>query len=175
MTCWPVPESYSKEIPKAGGPGAFWEMRGDRRHCGVDLHAPPGSRVLAIHSGTVLETGVQTSPKEVPYWNTTYYILIRQKNGLIVRYAELGEIYVHPGDEIAECRQIGSVGQVLESRKIGPDAPLYIRELRDAGLTAMLHLEVRNQLPAGASEYFGGNWFGDCKPPYLLDPAILFG
>jgi hypothetical protein len=174
MTCWPVPESYSKKIPETGRRGAFWEMRGDRRHCGIDLHAPPGSRVLAIRAGTVIATGVQTSPVKLPYWHTTYYLLVRQIDGLIVCYAELGEIYVRPGDEIAECRCIGSVGVVLEPEKIGPDAPAYIRELRDAGLTAMLHLEVYSQLPAGSPEYSGGNWFGNCKPPYLLDPATLF-
>lgn len=58
MRYWPVPDSYSKNIPLHGSSGSFWENRGDRYHCGVDIYAPPGSKVIAIECGEVIDLGV---------------------------------------------------------------------------------------------------------------------
>ena len=86
MKYWPVPESYSKIIPTSYSQGSFWEDRGDRRHCGIDIYAPKGSIVLSVEEGKVLETGLFTSPKILYYWNKTYYVLMKNKSGLICKY-----------------------------------------------------------------------------------------
>ena len=94
MKYWPVPNSYSKTIPTNGLPGSFWEDRGNRFHCGVDIYAPKDSEVLSIEEGVILDVDIFTSPKIIPYWNTTYSILIHNKSGFICRYAELGSTIV---------------------------------------------------------------------------------
>jgi murein DD-endopeptidase MepM/ murein hydrolase activator NlpD len=58
MKSWPVKDSYSKEIPKQGSAGSFWEDRKDRHHCGIDIYAPKGSEVVSIEEGVVIGTGI---------------------------------------------------------------------------------------------------------------------
>src|SRR5690606_29767332 len=64
---WPVPSDTSMELPSPGGPGSFWEDRGDRRHCGIDIYAPAGTDVVAAEEGTVVCTGEATSDRILPY------------------------------------------------------------------------------------------------------------
>lgn len=124
MSCWPIFGSEVREIPGPGSPGSFCEDRGDRRHWGIDLYGHCGSEVLAIEGGSVLDIGIQTSPEWVPYWNTTYYLIIRQNNGLIVRYAELGDYQVEKGVRVEECECIGHIGQVINTDKVDIKAPV---------------------------------------------------
>ena len=98
MKHWPVPNSYSKSIPTENSSGSFWECRKDRHHCGIDIYAPDGSDVLSIEDGTVIDCGIFTSPDRIPYWNTTYYLLIKNETGLICKYAELGRVTVKVGE-----------------------------------------------------------------------------
>ncbi|NYT05851.1 MAG: M23 family metallopeptidase [Methanomicrobiales archaeon] len=174
MSTWPVPADARRRIPEPGEPGSFWEDRGDRFHCGIDIYAPAGSGVVAIEDGRVLRTGVQTDPGSVPYWNRTWYVLIEHAGGRIARYAELAGCSVAQGDAVREGEQIGSIGTVIEPARVTAAAPAYIRRLAEGSRTAMLHLEVyaRNpEMPAGS--YAGGNWFGPGRPAWLLDPAVL--
>lgn len=173
MPAWPLPDFQGLRIPRNGEPGSFWENRGDRRHCGVDLYAPPGSRVAAIVAGRVIRTGVQTSPGAIAYWNRTCYVLVRGDDGTIIRYAELGGISVSEGDMVGEGQCIGTVGAVLDLSRIGAEAPAYIRRLGAAGASSMLHLEVYAALPEAAGRYLGGNWFGTEQPPFLVDPTEM--
>jgi hypothetical protein len=170
---WPLPGCKNRKIPGPGETGSFWEDRGDRRHCGIDLHAPEGSSVAAIFAGTVLGTGIQTSPDTVVYWNRTLYALLKGDDGTIIRYAELGKLRVEAGDRIEEGRCIGAVGAVLNPSRIDEQAPAYIRRLGAAGASSMLHLEVYAALPPGSGCCTGGNWFGRKKPAFLFDPTEL--
>jgi len=86
---WPVPASHEKKVPAAGMLGSFWECRGDRYHCGVDIYAPEGSQVLALESGLLVDMGVFTMPEQVDYWNKTYFIVLMHRSDLFVCYAEL--------------------------------------------------------------------------------------
>ena len=56
-----LPKSYSKNIPNNNSPGSFWENRGDRHHCGVDIYPPPGSGIIAVENGEVIDVGLFTS------------------------------------------------------------------------------------------------------------------
>ncbi|HDR73513.1 MAG TPA: M23 family peptidase [Methanoculleus sp.] len=173
MPAWPLPECRERTIPAPGDAGSFWEDRGDRRHCGIDLYAPEGSRVAAIVAGSLLRTGVQTSPQRVAYWNRTFYVLVKGNDGLIIRYAELGKLHAVGGDCIGEGQCIGRVGAVIDPQRIDGSAPAYIRRLGARGACSMLHLEVYAALPKNPDCHPGGNWFGREKPPYLIDPAEI--
>lgn len=169
---WPLP-GVDRDLPPEGTPGSFWEDRGDRHHAGVDLYAPPGSPVVALEEGMVVSAGVFTSPDLVPYWNRTFEVTIAHTSGIFCRYAELGDITVEPGDSVRGGGLIGHVGQVLNLALVGPDAPPYIRSLRDRGHCSMLHLEACSSLPEPSPGYRGGNWFSRERPAQLLDPALL--
>ncbi|MDG6256254.1 MAG: hypothetical protein QCH35_01510 [Methanomicrobiaceae archaeon] len=141
MPAWPLPECRDRTIPWPGDAGSFWEDRGDRRRCGIDLYAPEGSRVAAIVAGSVLRTGVQTSPQRVADWNRRFNVLVKGNDGLIIRYAELGELHAFGGD----C--IGRDGAVIDPLRIDGSAPGYIRRPGARGACSMLHLEVYASLP----------------------------
>ena len=98
MRYWPVPESYSKIIPKNKSPGSFWENRQDRFHCGIDIYAPDGSKVISIDDGNVLETGIFTAHELIPYWNETKFVLIKNQDGIICKYSELKDAVVKTND-----------------------------------------------------------------------------
>jgi len=173
MPTWPLPGIPDHRIPGPGDAGSFWEDRGDRRHCGVDLHAPAGSRVLAIVQGTVLRIGIQTDPHRASYWNRTFYVLVKDQNGHIIRYAELGELSVGEGDHLEEGQCIGRVGAVIDPSRIDEGAPAYIRRLGAEGTCCMLHLEIYTAMPGSLDRYLGGNWFGCTPPAFLIDPTGL--
>ena len=171
MKFWPVPESYSRELPEKGAPGSFWENREDRHHCGVDIYAPKGSRVRAVEAGEVIEVGRFTSPELLSYWNVTYYLLLQLQNGLVSKYAELGEVLVKAGQRVRAGQVIALVGSVLNPDKITEGSPPYIRCLRDNGKQSMLHFELYEKGPTSSENYLGGNCFEEIKPDGLLDAA----
>jgi len=171
MTCWPVPDSYSKRVPSNGEPGSFWEDRADRHHCGVDIYAPKGSEVLSIENGKVLEIGIFTSPEEVDYWNKTYYILILNEPGSIGKYAELEDVRVKARDIVYTGQLIGHVGSVLNAKRITVKSPSYIQSLKKKGNISMLHFELYTSNPVEDDKYLGSNWFGSGKPENLGDPT----
>lgn len=171
MRYWPVPDSYSKNVLADGAPGSFWENRGDRYHCGVDIYAPEGSKVLSVEDGKVIDVGIFTSPKTMPYWNTTYYILIQNKTGFICKYAELGDLTVYINKSVKIGQLIGHVGLVLNLDKINEKAPLYIQRLQKNKNESMLHFELYSSPPRLNKNYLGGNWFTSKKPENLLDPT----
>lgn len=171
MRYWPVPNTYSKDIPKAKSQGSFWENRGDRRHCGIDIYAPDGSEVLSIEDGRVIDIGVATSPDKVPYWNTTYYILIKNRSGHICKYSELKDVVVNVNDDVKAGELIGHVGTVIDTSKVDESSPDYIQKIVKEKRQSMLHFELYRQSIEESEEYVGGNWFGDSKPTNLLDPT----
>jgi murein DD-endopeptidase MepM/ murein hydrolase activator NlpD len=171
MKFWPVPNSYSKKIPLNGNPGSFWEYRGDRFHSGIDIYAPEGSEVLSVDDGKVIDTGKFTSPKTIPYWNKTYYLLIKNNDGFFCKYAELGSITVKTSENVKAGQIIGQVGLVIDANKITNDSPNYIKRLKKDGKTSMLHFELCESRPNQNKNYLGGNYFINIKPKNLLDPT----
>jgi murein DD-endopeptidase MepM/ murein hydrolase activator NlpD len=172
MKHWPVPNSFSKTLPADNSQGSFWEDRGDRHHCGVEIYAPEGSDVLSITPGKVVAIDVFTSPMRADHWNFTYFILIRDKAGFVYKYAELGEVKVKAGDFVKAGEIIGKVGLVLNPWKINETSPEYIKKLKDN--PSMLHLELYGDYPEESEDYLGGNWFGAGKPQNLLNPANIW-
>ena len=126
---WPVPQSHSKMLPRDGASGCFWENRGDRFHCGVDIYAPLGCDVLAVDAGVVVRTELFTSPEMINYWNDTLAVTIKHECRLIIRYAEMGDLLCHVGQKVRRGENIGHVGQVLQPARIKDQSPLYIKKL----------------------------------------------
>lgn len=152
---------------------SFWENRGDRFHCGVDIYLKKGSKVISFSPGKVINTGVFTQSKEVYYWNKTFYVDVKLENGFFCRYAELGKISVSVGDKLGSSDIIGLVGRVLNKDKIDSDSPLYIQKLKDKDNFSMLHFELYKNKPVDVKDncYLGGNWFCENKPEGLVDPT----
>jgi len=167
---WPVPQSYSCFAPQSGEIGGFREDRGDRCHCGVDIYAPPGARVLAVANGNVVESGLFTSPEQIEYWNETFYLIL-QHNDLFIRYAELEDRVVSEGKIVTAGQLLGHVGQVLVPQRISERAPDYIRRLLKLNHLSMLHLEVYTGEPKKLEGYRGGNLLSSDKPSNFVDPA----
>lgn len=159
-------------IPQRGEAGSFWEDRGDRYHCGVDLYAQENTEVLSIGDGIVIETGLMTSPEILPYWNPTYYVIIEHSYGFC-KYGELSGLPIRKGDTIESGKLIGYVGKVLNSEKIDKSCPLYIQKLKNKN-PSMLHFELWKDQPITTHKnYLGGNWFSKEKPENLIDPTRL--
>jgi murein DD-endopeptidase MepM/ murein hydrolase activator NlpD len=171
MKYWPVPDSYTKVIPEAGSLGSFWEKRSERYHCGVDIYAPEGSDVLSVESGEVTNIGVFTSPGKVSYWNTTYFLLIKNSTGFVCKYAELEDVAVAINESVKAGQVIGHIGMVLNKDKITGESPIYIQKLKKNKTLCMLHFELYKSTPAYTEEYSGGNWFGSKHPNELIDPT----
>lgn len=173
MKYWPVPESYTDELPKFGSLGSFWRDRGDRYHCGIDIFAPPGSAVIAIESGQVVDKGIFTSPSHNRYWNTTSYITIKSSENILYKYASLSQTFIHVGDFIEGGQDIGLIGLVINKFKIAPQTPMFVREYIENNLMSMLHLEMYKSPISEVRPYSGGNYFGRTKPDSLLDPNVF--
>lgn len=173
MSIWPVPDSYSKEIPKDGAPGSFWEDRDEKFHCGIDIYAPEGSDVLAIERGTVFKIDEFTSPEDVPYWNPTKYIIIKTPHKIFFKYAEISDVFVEVGQEVNAGELLGKVGQVINEDKVTVDAPYYIMDLVNNGNLSMLHVELYKFPVLEIMPYFGGNFLGAKKPYSLLNPGLF--
>jgi murein DD-endopeptidase MepM/ murein hydrolase activator NlpD len=168
---WPAPESYSHRLPRGTSTGSFWKWRGDRHHCGVDLFAPAGSPVLAIEAGRVIRRGAFTSPAKKPYWNRTFFLLVRHDSGVVAKYAELGKVLVRTGQRVKAGDRVGLVGRVLNPKRVDKTAPPYIRQMIRKTHVSMLHFELYTTPAKEAKHYSGGNWFGKDKPLRLLDPT----
>ena len=114
MKIWPlnktVPENTTSEkadlekaglkkiqVPQKGEAGSFWEDRGDRYHCGVDLYAPENTEVVSVERGIVAETGLMTSPEILPYWNPTYYVIIEQSKRVVLQVRRTCRLYREKG------------------------------------------------------------------------------
>lgn len=170
MKIWPVPDSYSKKLPEKGTQGSFWENRKDRYHCGIDIYAPANSDVLSVEDGQIIDIGKFTSPEKTSYWNTTYYILIKNKSDCFCKYAELVDVSIKTDKYVKAGQLIGHVGQVLNKNEITKKSPLYIRKISKKCNYSMLHFELYKNNPIKSKKYLGGNWFNRNKPENLLDP-----
>lgn len=170
---WPVSKSYSKHVPLDGEPGSFWEQRGDRFHCGVDIYAPFGSDVSAMEDGIILDIGVFTSSSLVDYWYETCYIVVAHASGIVVRYAEMDQCVFENDDFVFKGMLLGHVGQVINESKVTAKSPYYVRRLKKTNELSMLHIETFSSYPVDIPKYMGGNTFQNIKPSFLNNPGDI--
>jgi murein DD-endopeptidase MepM/ murein hydrolase activator NlpD len=173
MKVWPVPDSYSKSLPKEGERGSFWENRGDRFHAGIDIFAPPGSDVLAIQNGKVIDIGVFTSSELTKYLNKSFYITVKSPQNLNIKYAEVDNITVRIGDFVNAGQKIAQVTEVLNEKFLSHSTPHYLRDMIEKGMVSMLHLESYIAPIAEVRPYQFGNYLGKTKPYSVIDPTLF--
>ena len=173
MTKWPVPESFDKRVPSKGSPGSFWEDRYNQYNCGVDIYAPEGAEVLAVDNGTVIKKGVFSHPEYGRYFHETYYVIIKTKTKLFMKYAALSEIDVAIGEKVQKGQKIGTVGKVFNTGSHFHETPSFIQDMISNDRMSMLHLEFLKAPIIDLRPYFFGNFLGNERPHSLVDPAVL--
>jgi murein DD-endopeptidase MepM/ murein hydrolase activator NlpD len=165
---YPLPEKF--QFRKNQSSGRFLEDRGDRVHCGIDLYAPEKTPVFAVDDGIIRSIDIFSSPQQVPYWNTTYEIILEAKSSYFFRFAELCEVLVEKDQKVSVGDKIGLVGQVLNPSKITNEHPVYIQDLSKRNRLSMLHFEIYDSYPEKSEKYLGGNWFAKETPIGLCNP-----
>ncbi len=82
----------------------WWNVFQDyRQHTGVDLHAEPGTKVVAAGAGTVVELGTDPAYGKV--------IVIDHGSGLKTVYGQLEQLKVKLNDKVNKGQTLGQVGR----------------------------------------------------------------
>ncbi len=173
MFTWPVPESYSKEIPRSGSPGSFWEKRESLYNCGVNIYAPENSDVLSIRKGKVIAGSRFTDHSISPILANTKFVVIKSDN-VFLKYAGLKEVYVNDGDLVERGTKIGSIGSVLNGRTELTLEEEEIYSLIEQGGRNYLHLEILKPPIFEFKPYFIGYSLFEQKPYSLINPELFF-
>jgi len=123
------PEPVARAEPIGRPPSAFgWPLKGvlygrygvrdGRRHDGIDLAAPEGTRVGAAGAGEVLYVGTQAGYGRI--------VILRHPGGLVTLYAHMRKALVEEGEKVERGDPIGEVGQT--GRTSGPHLHFEVRE-----------------------------------------------
>ena len=107
--------------------GCFGEIReGGRPHAGLDIGAATGIPVLAVTDGSVRVAG----PWEGYGPN---FVAIDHANGLSTSYGHMDTMSVKVGDQVREGQQIGTVGNLGNSRGSHLHINFYMTETGEDG------------------------------------------
>lgn len=123
------PEPVARETPVARPPSGFaWPLKGvlygrygvrdGRRHDGIDLAAPEGTRVGAAADGEVIYVGEQSGYGRI--------VILRHAGGLVSLYAHMRRALVDEGERVERGDAVGEVGQT--GRTSGPHLHFEIRD-----------------------------------------------
>ena len=93
-------------------------VRSGRRHDGIDLSAPEGTRIGAAAGGTVIYTGEQSGYGTI--------VILRHDGGLVTLYAHCSAVLVEEGASVKAGQPIARVGQT--GRTTGPHLHFEVRE-----------------------------------------------
>jgi peptidoglycan hydrolase-like protein with peptidoglycan-binding domain/murein DD-endopeptidase MepM/ murein hydrolase activator NlpD len=104
---WPLPD-IKKTVATSGG-REFKASRGNRWHCGIDILAPVGTKVVATEDGKVVNFYGFTGP---PKYKKTYCLFVQHASGYVVNYGEIQKAHVKKGDEVKSGQEIAEIGQV---------------------------------------------------------------
>ncbi|MFB7632901.1 M23 family metallopeptidase [Streptomyces sp. NPDC056149] len=115
---WVKPvENYTIGQP-FGIAGSHWA----HKHSGQDFVVPTGTKVHAVHKGTVVKAGPNGGGDGPAYGNA---IVIKHPNGMYTQYAHLSQIQVHVGQQVSTGQQIGLSGSTGNST--GPHLHFEVR------------------------------------------------
>ncbi|GAB3166892.1 M23 family metallopeptidase [Streptomyces incanus] len=117
-TSWVDPvKNYtiSASYAQAGG---MWQSA----HSGQDYAVPSGSKVMAVHDGTVVKTGGNGAGDGPAYGNA---VVINHGNGTYSQYAHLSQVNVQPGQVVKAGQKIALSGNTGNSS--GPHLHFEIR------------------------------------------------
>jgi murein DD-endopeptidase MepM/ murein hydrolase activator NlpD len=93
-------------------------VRAGRRHDGIDLSAPEGTRIAAAGPGTVIYAGEQSGYGSI--------VILRHDGGLVTLYAHCSALLVEEGASVKAGQVIARVGQT--GRSTGPHLHFEVRE-----------------------------------------------
>lgn len=162
---WPVPQSYSKKVPKGVEHGAFGRKdffineknkEVDIWHSGIDIFCPVGSRVIATEACEVVRVWRFTGAPDTPEYRKTWAVTVRNATGNIVVYGEVRKPRLKMGQNITAGRTIGFAAKVEYNRN-----EVSFRR-------CMLHFELYK---AGTKKTIDWWYKGRPKPGRLLDPT----
>jgi len=151
---WPVPNSYTKRVPRSGLRAFGAKRENSLRHSGVDIYAPNGSAVVAIEDGVVVKTGQFTGAPESPQWLKTYFMMIQSANGKLIVYGETRKPKLRPRKRVQAGQIVGHIARVRGIDVTGKGSN-------------MLHLEVYKH-----GQRLPTDWRGK-KPSRLLNASII--
>lgn len=125
----PREEPVAREVPIGRPPSSFgWPLKGvlygrygvrdGRRHDGIDLAAPEGTRVGAAAAGEVIYVGEQSGYGRI--------VILRHAGGLVSLYAHMRRTLVDEGKRVERGDPVGEVGQT--GRTSGPHLHFEIRD-----------------------------------------------
>jgi murein DD-endopeptidase MepM/ murein hydrolase activator NlpD len=158
---WPMPQSYSKKVPKKGADGSFKINNEYKKmkilHTGIDIYCPPGSKVLAIENCKITEIGQFTGAPESPRWRKTWHVTVKNDSGNIIVYGEVRKPKLKVGLKIKAGQIIGYIA-VVEWAKNEPNK-------RDR---SVLHFELYK---SGTKKTVDWWYKNRCKPANLLNPT----
>jgi murein DD-endopeptidase MepM/ murein hydrolase activator NlpD len=121
---WPLPQSYSKKVPKRGADGSFKinneYKKFDIWHTGIDIRCPPGSKVLAVENCKVIEIGQFTGAPESPRWRKTWHITVENDSGNVIVYGEIQKPKLRVDQEVKAGQILGHIA-VVEWAKNEPN------------------------------------------------------
>jgi murein DD-endopeptidase MepM/ murein hydrolase activator NlpD len=123
------PEPEARTAPIGRPPSAFaWPLKGvlygrfgvrnGRRHDGIDLAAPEGTRVGAAAAGEAIYVGEQSGYGRI--------VILRHPGGLVSLYAHMRRALVEEGARVERGDPIGEVGQT--GRTSGPHLHFEVRD-----------------------------------------------
>ncbi|MDT0463827.1 M23 family metallopeptidase [Streptomyces gibsoniae] len=101
-----------------GRAGGMWRAG----HSGQDFAVPSGTRVVAVHTGTVVKAGGNGAGDGSAYGNA---VVLRHADGTYSQYAHLSRIDVRPGQSVTTGQRIGLSGSTGNSS--GPHLHFEIR------------------------------------------------
>ncbi len=121
---WVVPvQDYTLSATYAQA-GGMWTAK----HSGQDFAVPSGTKVVAVHEGTVVKAGGNGAGDGPAYGNA---IVIKHGNGTYSQYAHLSRIDVKIGQTVKTGQQIAASGNTGNSS--GPHLHFEIRTTANYG------------------------------------------
>ena len=142
--------SKEVEVPIGNHPGAFAKKRPKDKHRGIDLYAAPGTKVVAVEPGKVVDIFTVPAPEDAPSGKDTQGIAIEGPSGRVT-YAEIKlQSKIKVGDSVEQGQTLGKVAKIHDEDS---DVP-----------SSMLHF----QLATGPTKVWTAK-----KPKNLLDPTEL--
>ena len=147
--------AFHTGLPMGNHPGAFGVVRKNHTHEGVDLYAPPCTKVCAVEEGVVVHIEPFTGEHaNTPWWENTWAVFVEGESGVVV----YGEIALAPhialGHKLQRKSLIGEVIPVLKKDKGRPGCMLHLE----------LHEKGTREAPAWEAK----------RPSTLKDPTPYF-
>ena len=142
-TFWPIP-SVKKNIPKSKSKRGFGRNKeAGRFHCGSDILAKYGSRIVATEAGIVKNIFLFTYPGLDKYnrYENTYAVAIQHNDGNYALYCEVQKPRLKVGQKIKAGQVIAKVGRIFAHKQ----------------QHTMLHFEYHSKLPKSTTKWYGGS------------------